>query len=65
MADQIYQELATLEKLRLVVPASGGPGGGMADAGERWRVNVGREWVSGVALRFGLQLSEWTVDGGG
>lgn len=65
LADQVYPELSTLEKLRLVVPASGGPGAGMADVGERWRVNVDREWVGDVASRFGIHLDEWAVDDGG
>ena len=64
LADQVYAELATLEKLRLVVPASGGPGAGLADTGERWRVNVDKDWVGSVGSRFGIRLDEWVVDDG-
>ncbi|KAK2766205.1 hypothetical protein FQN54_007721 [Arachnomyces sp. PD_36] len=74
VADMVYTELATLHRLRLVVPASRSGGGGgskgdtlpggseAVDAGEKWRVNVSGEWVVGMAKRIGIEVQEFVGD---
>lgn len=73
VADMVYTELATLHRLRLVVPASGSGGGGArgdtlpggseaVDAGEKWKVNVAGEWVVGMAKRIGVDVQEFVGD---
>ena len=61
IADRVYCHLAELERLRLVVPASGGAAS--YDDEEKWRVNVSREWVEDVARQWGIGLSEFEVGG--
>ncbi|KAJ5493391.1 hypothetical protein N7539_002137 [Penicillium diatomitis] len=70
VADQIYAELATLRRLRLVVPASGhvgfastGPGNTSADAGEKWCVNVSGDWIGELAKGIGVEVGEWLAGG--
>lgn len=78
VADAVYAELATLRRLRLVVPAStgtgtGGGGAGMgfgggggnvtADAGEKWCVNVSREWIEEMAKGIGVEVGDWLAGG--
>ncbi|KAL1999176.1 hypothetical protein VTN02DRAFT_4939 [Thermoascus thermophilus] len=78
VADAVYAELATLRRLRLVVPASaastastasgyagGGGGGGTvtADAGEKWCVNVSREWIEEMAKGIGVEVGDWLAGG--
>lgn len=75
VADTIYAELATLRRLRLVVPAaardtSGGGGGGgsssgntSADAGDKWCVNVSGDWIGEVAKEVGVEVGEWLAGG--
>ncbi|EXJ60746.1 hypothetical protein A1O7_04899 [Cladophialophora yegresii CBS 114405] len=64
MTDRIYRELGELEKLRLVVRASG-IGGSVAAgedaADEKWRVNVARDWVVGMAQTWGLGVAEYEL----
>lgn len=73
-ADAIYAELATLRRLRLVVPAaardtggggSGGPSSGntSADAGDKWCVNVSGDWIGEVAKEVGVEVGEWLAGG--
>lgn len=71
-ADAIYNELATLRRLRLVVPATGGSshnvGGGAtammtADAGEKWTINVSGDWVGELAKGIGVEVGEWLAGG--
>lgn len=73
-ADAIYAELATLRRLRLVVPAaardtgSGGAGGvssgnTSADAGDKWCVNVSGDWIGEVAKEVGVEVGEWLAGG--
>lgn len=73
-ADTIYAELATLRRLRLVVPAgardtSGGGGAGSssgntsADAGDKWCVNVSGDWIGEVAKQVGVEVGEWLAGG--
>ncbi|GAM40592.1 hypothetical protein TCE0_039f13059 [Talaromyces pinophilus] len=70
-ADAIYNELATLRRLRLVVPATGGSnnvGGGAtammtADVGEKWAINVSGDWVGELAKGIGVEVGEWLAGG--
>ena len=59
IADRVYRHLAELERLRLIVPASGGAAS--YEEEEKWRVNVGREWVEDMARQWGIGLSEFEV----
>jgi len=72
MADAIYNELATLRRLRLVIPSSGGGGhtivaGGVgtttADAGEKWCINVSGDWIGELAKGIGVEVGEWLAGG--
>ncbi|OJJ47949.1 hypothetical protein ASPZODRAFT_63654 [Penicilliopsis zonata CBS 506.65] len=78
VADAIYAELATLRRLRLVVPAAGhrssaqvggvGAGGGgsgntSSDAGEKWCVNVSGDWIGELAKGIGVEVGEWLAGG--
>jgi origin recognition complex subunit 5 len=70
LADAIYAELATLRRLRLVVPASGvssigaGAGSGTtADAGEKWCVNISGDWIGDLAKGIGVEVGEWLAGG--
>ncbi|THC93563.1 hypothetical protein EYZ11_006956 [Aspergillus tanneri] len=76
-SDAIYAELATLRRLRLVVPASGRDSGGRiglgsggassgntsADAGEKWCVNVAGDWIGELAKGVGVEVGEWLAGG--
>ena len=62
MVDRVGAEVAELERLRLLVRADAGTTQGFGGAGEdhggggeeaRWRVNVSRGFVEGLAGRFG------------
>jgi origin recognition complex subunit 5 len=59
IADRVYRHLAELERLRLVVPASGGIAA--YEDEEKWRVNVSREWVEDMARQWSIGLSEFEV----
>ncbi|KAL4915774.1 hypothetical protein BDW62DRAFT_212470 [Aspergillus aurantiobrunneus] len=77
IADSIYSELATLRRLRLVVPAAGrasgsrmGLGSGgvnsgntTADFGEKWCVNVPGDWIGEMAKGVGVEVGEWLAGG--
>lgn len=77
MSDAIYTELATLRRLRLVVPASardtssGGSGNGTslssgntsADAGDKWCVNISGDWIGEMARGVGVEVGEWLAGG--
>lgn len=77
MSDAIYTELATLRRLRLVVPASardtssGGSGSGTslssgntsADAGDKWCVNIPGDWIGEMAKGVGVEVGEWLAGG--
>ncbi|KAJ5305962.1 hypothetical protein PENANT_c015G01305 [Penicillium antarcticum] len=69
VADRIYAELATLRRLRLVVPAAGhngaasSSGNTTADAGDKWTVNVSGEWVGELAKGIGVEVGEWLAGG--
>ncbi|KAJ5239414.1 Origin recognition complex subunit 5 [Penicillium chermesinum] len=71
VADQIYAELATLRRLRLVVPASSShagfastsSGNTSADAGEKWCVNISGDWIGELAKGIGVEVGEWLAGG--
>ncbi|RAL12083.1 putative RNA-binding protein [Aspergillus homomorphus CBS 101889] len=76
VSDAIYAELATLRRLRLVVPAAGREGrvgalgsGGLSsgnttsDAGEKWCVNVSGDWIGELAKTVGVEVGEWLAGG--
>jgi len=76
VSDRVYRELGELERLRLVVRSSSG-GGSSAGAApgpsssaalddateEKWRVNVGRDWVVAMGHAWGLTVSEYEIEG--
>ncbi|KIX09151.1 uncharacterized protein Z518_00229 [Rhinocladiella mackenziei CBS 650.93] len=77
VSDRVYRELGELEKLRLVVRtwASGSgatsnlsgstitTGRGSDDSGEeKWRVNVGRDWVVSMGHVWGMGVSEYEIE---
>lgn len=74
MADSIYTELATLRRLRLVVPSGGGSSGAAgtgsagaaatsADASEKWCINVSGDWIGELAKGIGVEVGEWLAGG--
>ncbi|KAB8212453.1 hypothetical protein BDV34DRAFT_208221 [Aspergillus parasiticus] len=77
VSDAIYAELATLRRLRLVVPAAGRESGGRmglgsgglnngnttSDAGEKWCVNVSGDWIGEMAKGIGVEVGEWLAGG--
>ena len=71
VSDAIYAELATLRRLRLVVPAGNraglgsglGIGNSTADAGEKWCVNVSGDWIGEMAKGVGVEVGEWLAGG--
>lgn len=73
IADAVYTELATLRRLRLVVPSSlssgissggsGGMGNLSADLGEKWCINVSGDWIGGMAQEIGVEVGEWLAGG--
>ena len=59
LADAVYPELATLQRLRMLVPASAAAAatGGAMDGAEKWCLNIN------VAVGAGASLSgEWVVE---
>ncbi|KAJ5373051.1 Origin recognition complex subunit 5 [Penicillium concentricum] len=69
VADRIYAELATLRRLRLVVPAAShnamatSSGNTTADAGDKWCVNVSGDWIGELAKGIGVEVGEWLAGG--
>ncbi|CAG8325575.1 unnamed protein product [Penicillium salamii] len=69
VADRIYAELATLRRLRLVVPAAShngmasSSGNTSADVGDKWCVNVSGDWVGELAKGIGVEVGEWLAGG--
>lgn len=53
-------QVATLAGLRLVVKAGGGDV--LADGGGKWRVNVGWEFVRGVARGVGFDVESYIAE---
>lgn len=71
-SDTVYAELATLRRLRLVVPAgnraglagsAAGSGNTSADTGEKWCVNVSGDWIGELAKGVGVEVGEWLAGG--
>lgn len=58
----VLARLATLSALRLVVRAGAGAGDVLDAAAARWRVNVGWEYVVGVARGVGFEVGEFLVE---
>ncbi|EAW08455.1 origin of replication complex subunit 5 family protein [Aspergillus clavatus NRRL 1] len=77
VSDAIYAELATLRRLRLVVPSAGrdsssrmgmgasgtSSGNTTSDAGEKWCVNVSGDWIGEMAKGIGVEVGEWLAGG--
>lgn len=62
-ADAIYAELATLWRLRLVVPAVASTSMADATGGEKWCINVSGAWVEEIARGIGVEVGEWLAGG--
>ncbi|KAG5288080.1 origin recognition complex subunit [Histoplasma ohiense] len=70
IADTIYSELATLQRLRLLVPASSAAA---ADGAEKWCLNAGvavsssstepSEWIVEMARGIGVEVGEYLAGG--
>ncbi|EEH43450.2 uncharacterized protein PADG_08375 [Paracoccidioides brasiliensis Pb18] len=70
IADMIYPELATLQRLRLLVPASSGSG---VDGTEKWCLNASvavsssfagpSEWIAEMARGIGVEVGEYLAGG--
>lgn len=72
VSDAIYAELATLRRLRLVVPAANRAGLGStgtssgntsSDTGEKWCVNITGDWIGELAKGVGVEVGEWLAGG--
>ncbi|PGH23172.1 hypothetical protein AJ80_02809 [Polytolypa hystricis UAMH7299] len=64
-ADNMYPELATLQRLRLLVPAGAGGagGGGSVDVGEKWCLNSGIAVTGATATATaGAGADEWIAE---
>ena len=63
----VLTQVATLASLRMIARVSGGgvvadtAGGGM-DAGARWKVNVGWEYVKGIAKTLRFEIEEFMAE---
>lgn len=55
-------QVATLVGLRLVVKTGGAGGGDVLEGGGKWRVNVGWEFVRGVARAVGFDVESHIVE---
>ncbi|PGH18868.1 hypothetical protein AJ79_00284 [Helicocarpus griseus UAMH5409] len=70
IADTVYPELATLQRLRLLVPASSAAG---ADGAEKWCLNASvavssssvgpSEWIAEMARGIGVEVGEYLAGG--
>jgi origin recognition complex subunit 5 len=59
-ADMLAQ-VKTLESLRLIVRAGAVSGGDGIDAGSRWRINCGWEFVAGLARSTGFEIRDYVA----
>lgn len=59
----IYTQIATLTSMRLLVRVGGAGSSDPLDAGSRWRVNFGWEWVRGLGRTVNLEVGEYLVGG--
>ncbi|PGH06001.1 origin recognition complex subunit 5 [Blastomyces parvus] len=70
IADTIYPELATLQRLRLLVPTSSAAG---VDGAEKWCLNASvavsssstgpSEWIADMAREIGVEVGEYLAGG--
>ncbi|OJD13245.1 hypothetical protein AJ78_06283 [Emergomyces pasteurianus Ep9510] len=70
VADTVYPELATLQRLRLLVPTSSAVG---ADSAEKWCLNASvavssdstgpSEWIAEMARGIGVEVGEYLAGG--
>ncbi|KAI9894801.1 MAG: hypothetical protein M1814_000020 [Vezdaea aestivalis] len=58
----IATQVATLASLRLVVRATAGAGKDVLDRAGKWRVNVGWEFIRGLARTVGFEVEERVAD---
>ncbi|KAF2118782.1 origin recognition complex subunit Orc5 [Lophiotrema nucula] len=56
-------QIATLTSLRLLVRVGGVGTGDALDAGAKWRVGFGWEWVRGLGRGVGIEVGEYLVGG--
>jgi origin recognition complex subunit 5 len=59
----IYTQIATLTSMRLLVRVGGAAGADPLDAGARWRVNFGWEWVRSLGRTVNIEVGEYLVGG--
>jgi origin recognition complex subunit 5 len=59
----IYTQIATLTSMRLLVRVGGAAGVDPLDAGARWRVNFGWEWVRSLGRTVSIEVGEYLVGG--
>lgn len=57
----LLAQVKTLESLRLIVRAGAVSGGEGIDAGSRWRINCGWEFVVGLARGAGLEIRDYVA----
>ena len=60
----LLTQVATLAGLRLLIRAGAGAGAGadVLDGQAKWRVNVGGEYVLGLARRVGFELESYLAE---
>ena len=56
----VMAQIATLASLRLIVKASAAAD--VMDAGSKWRVNVGWEYVRGLAKKVEFEVEEYLAE---
>ncbi|KAH7117628.1 origin recognition complex subunit 5 C-terminus-domain-containing protein [Dendryphion nanum] len=59
----VYTQIATLTSMRLLVRVGGAGSADLLDAGARWRVNFGFEWVRGLGRVVDIEVGEFLVGG--
>ena len=59
----LYTQVATLTSMRLLVRAGGLASADVLDAGSRWRVCFGWEYVRGLGRSVGIEVGEYLVGG--
>ncbi|KAF1982164.1 hypothetical protein K402DRAFT_340860 [Aulographum hederae CBS 113979] len=59
----IFTQIATLSSLRLLL-RTGAAGGDVLDAGCKWRVNFGWEYVSALGRNVQLEMADYLASGG-
>jgi origin recognition complex subunit 5 len=59
----LYTQIATLTSMRLLVRVGGVGSSDPLDAGSKWRVNFGWEWVRTLGRGVGIEVGEYLVGG--